>query len=211
MIGTQITVSPLCGWNLGPEGQRREWAGLSFAFPLEGTREEDNDDGDDYENMAPPYKDLPPKPGKRTSQKPGEGMCDPVLAYPALGLSNNSSPSSPPPGKKTENPPLPYKSPKIKVSLSHSLKHQYWFLCPRPHSPTIPASQLSQKSRCPGCYQEERLVAYLCLLVVVSLLLGCTGLAVTLIKYQEVVEELRILTFQQMAWQENVHGGWVSR
>lgn len=75
MIGTQITVSPLCGWNLGPEGQRREWAGLSFAFPLEGTREDDNDDGDDYENMAPPYKDLPPKPGKRTSQKPGEGMC----------------------------------------------------------------------------------------------------------------------------------------
>ena len=31
------------------------------------------------------------------------------------------------------------------------------------------------------CYQE-RLLVYLCLLVVVSLLMGCTGLVVTLIK-----------------------------
>ncbi|KAF0886675.1 CL17A protein, partial [Crocuta crocuta] len=69
-----------------------------------------------------------------------------------------------------------------------------------------PVSQLGQKSRCPGCYQEERLVVILCLLVVVSLVLGCTGLAVTLSKYQEVVEELRMLTFQQMAWQANVTG-----
>lgn len=30
--------------------------------PLEGTREEEEDD--DYENSAPPYKDLPPKPSK---------------------------------------------------------------------------------------------------------------------------------------------------
>ncbi|KAI5212640.1 C-Type Lectin Domain Family 17, Member A [Manis pentadactyla] len=49
-------------------------------------------------------------------------------------------------------------------------------------------------------------MVYLCLLVVVSLLLGCTGLVVSLIKYQEVVEELRMLTFQQMAWRENVTG-----
>lgn len=68
------------------------------------------------------------------------------------------------------------------MSLPHSLKHQYWSLCPHPHPPVTPVSQLSRKSMCPGCYQEERLVVYLCMLVVVSLVLGCTGLAVTLIK-----------------------------
>lgn len=50
-------------------------AGCSLTFPLEGTREDDDDDADDYENMAPSYKDLPPKPGKRTSQRLGEEMC----------------------------------------------------------------------------------------------------------------------------------------
>lgn len=46
----------------------------------------------------------------------------------------------------------------------------------------------------------------LCLLLVVSLLLSFTGLAVTLTKYREVMEELRMLTFQQMAWQANMTG-----
>ncbi|KAF3829352.1 hypothetical protein GH733_003616 [Mirounga leonina] len=173
--------------------------------------EEEEEDGDDYENMAPPYKDLPPKPDSLAPPRPPRA------------------------GKKMENPPLPCKSPKIKgVNLEHppiqsslasysdgvgfgsgdggggvasfgdgkgatfgkgvALEH------------ITPVTHLSQKSRCPGCYQEERLVVYLCLLVVVSLLLGCTGLAVTLIKYQEMVEELKILTFQQMAWQANVTG-----
>ncbi|XP_032251856.1 C-type lectin domain family 17, member A [Phoca vitulina] len=142
---------------------------------LPGTREEEEEDGDDYENMAPPYKDLPPKPDSLAPPRPPRA------------------------GKKMENPPLPCKSPKIK-GLD---------LTPVPRtSPQLvtPVTHLSQKSRCPGCYQEERLVVYLCLLVVVSLLLGCTGLAVTLIKYQEMVEELKILTFQQMAWQANVTG-----
>lgn len=67
MVRTQVIVFPPWGWKLGPEGQRRKWDGHSFAFPLEGTREE-RDDDDDYENVAPSYKDLPPKPGKRTSQ-----------------------------------------------------------------------------------------------------------------------------------------------
>ena len=61
------------GWRPGCEGQRRGWAGLSRAFPLEGSREEDDDD--DYENMTPPYKDLPPKPGKRTSLRRAEEIC----------------------------------------------------------------------------------------------------------------------------------------
>lgn len=38
-------------------------------------RGEEKDDDDDYENMAPSYKDLPPKPGKRTSQGPDKEMC----------------------------------------------------------------------------------------------------------------------------------------
>ncbi|XP_025771594.1 C-type lectin domain family 17, member A [Puma concolor] len=157
---------------------------------LPGTREEE-EDGDDYENMAPPYKDLPPKPDSMAPPRPPRA------------------------GKKTENPPLPCKSPKIKgpdltpvICTSPPLGVNPE--CP-PFQPSLagkstcppatPGSQLSQKSRCPGCYQEERLVVFLCLLVVVSLLLGCTGLAVTLIKYQEVVGELRMLTFQQTAWQ----------
>ncbi|EFB21921.1 hypothetical protein PANDA_020842 [Ailuropoda melanoleuca] len=119
---------------------------------LPGTRDEE--DGDDYENMAPPYKDLPPKPGK-----------------------------------KMENPPLPCKSPKIKGldrnPVSRTSPQLGVNLEPPPFQPSpaiTPVSQLSRKSMCPGCYQEERLVVYLCMLVVVSLVLGCTGLAVTLIK-----------------------------
>uniref|UniRef100_A0A8D1DSP0 C-type lectin domain containing 17A n=2 Tax=Sus scrofa TaxID=9823 RepID=A0A8D1DSP0_PIG len=69
---------------------------------------------------------------------------------------------------------------------------------------TTPVPYLREKSGGPMCYQEGRLMVYLCLLVVVSLLLGCTGLAVTLIKYQKMVEELRMLTSQQMAWRANV-------
>ncbi|XP_047698356.1 C-type lectin domain family 17, member A isoform X2 [Prionailurus viverrinus] len=155
---------------------------------LPGTREEE-EDGDDYENMAPPYKDLPPKPGSMAPPRPPRA------------------------GKKTENPPLPCKSPKIKGPdltpvICTSPPLGVIPECP-PFQPSLaatPGSQLSQKSRCPGCYQEERLVVLLCLLVVVSLLLGCTGLAVTLIKYQEVVGELRMLTFQQTAWQASVTG-----
>ena len=74
MVRTQVTVFPPWGQRSGCEGQRREWAGLSLDFPLEGPGEEDDDD--DYENTAPLYKDLPPKPGKRNSQRPGEEMCD---------------------------------------------------------------------------------------------------------------------------------------
>ncbi|XP_025718887.1 C-type lectin domain family 17, member A [Callorhinus ursinus] len=158
---------------------------------LPGTRgeEEEEEDGDDYENMAPPYKDLPPKPDSMAPPRPPRA------------------------GKKMENPPLPCKSPKIKgldltpvprtsPQLGVNLEHPPF----QSSLAVTPVTHLSQKSRCPGCYQEERLVVYLCLLVVVSLLLGCTGLAVTLIKYQEMVEELKILTFQQMAWQANVTG-----
>ncbi|XP_077621841.1 C-type lectin domain family 17, member A isoform X2 [Crocuta crocuta] len=150
-----------------------------------GTREEE-EDGDDYENMAPPYKDLPPKPDSMAPPRPPRAE------------------------KKTEKPPLPCKSPKIKdLDLTPVTCTSSQLGVNSEHPPfqlsltTTPVSQLGQKSRCPGCYQEERLVVILCLLVVVSLVLGCTGLAVTLSKYQEVVEELRMLTFQQMAWQAN--------
>ncbi|KAI5212639.1 C-Type Lectin Domain Family 17, Member A [Manis pentadactyla] len=54
-------------------------------WDLPGTREEE----EDYENSAPPYKDLPPKPGWMAPPRPPKA------------------------GKKTENPPLPCKTPKI--------------------------------------------------------------------------------------------------
>ncbi|XP_026306032.1 C-type lectin domain family 17, member A-like isoform X1 [Piliocolobus tephrosceles] len=34
--------------------------------PKPGTMEEEEEEEDDYENSTPPYKDLPPKPGKWT-------------------------------------------------------------------------------------------------------------------------------------------------
>ncbi|EPQ07510.1 C-type lectin domain family 17, member A [Myotis brandtii] len=37
---------------------------------LPGTREDDDDDADDYENMAPSYKALPPKPGIQAETPP---------------------------------------------------------------------------------------------------------------------------------------------
>ncbi|XP_058381472.1 C-type lectin domain family 17, member A isoform X2 [Diceros bicornis minor] len=163
-----------------------------------GNREEEEEDDDDYENMAPSYKDLPPKPASMAPPRPPRA------------------------GKKTENPPRPCKPPKVtgldltpvtftSPQLGSDLEHPPFqpslaiSLSPAPATAT-PVPWLSQKSGGPGCHQEERLMVYLCLLVVVSLLLGCTGLAVTLIKYQEMVEELRMLTFQQMAWRANVTG-----
>uniref|UniRef100_A0A7N5JU19 C-type lectin domain containing 17A n=1 Tax=Ailuropoda melanoleuca TaxID=9646 RepID=A0A7N5JU19_AILME len=179
---------------------------------LPGTRDEE--DGDDYENMAPPYKDLPPKPGTRDEEDGDdyENMAPPYKDLPPK--PDSMAPPRPPrAGKKMENPPLPCKSPKIKGldrnPVSRTSPQLGVNLEPPPFQPSpaiTPVSQLSRKSMCPGCYQEERLVVYLCMLVVVSLVLGCTGLAVTLIKYQEMVEELRILTFQQMEWQANVTG-----
>ncbi|KAI4541767.1 hypothetical protein MJG53_007049 [Ovis ammon polii x Ovis aries] len=128
----------------------------------EGSREEDDDD--DYENMTPPYKDLPPKPGWMAPPRPPRA------------------------GKKTERPPLPCKLPKntgLNVSPVTSLTPQLGT------DPTHPASQppeaptpvpwISQKFG--GLRRDqERLMVCLLLLVVVSLLMGCTGLVVTLIK-----------------------------
>ncbi|XP_059775796.1 C-type lectin domain family 17, member A [Balaenoptera ricei] len=187
VVRTQVTVFPPWGQRSGCEGQRRKWAGLSFAFPLEGPGEEDDDD--DYENTAPLYKDLPPKPGWMAPPRPPRA------------------------GKKTESPPLPCKLPKNTglnlTPVTCTTPQLGTDLVPPPSQlpiATTPVPWISQKSGGPRCYQEERLMVYVCLLVVVSLLMGCTCLAVTLIKYQEVVEELRMLTFQQMAWRANVTG-----
>ncbi|XP_054418064.1 C-type lectin domain family 17, member A [Pteronotus mesoamericanus] len=154
---------------------------------LPGTRQEE-EDADDYENMAPPYKDLPPKPGSLAPRRPPRA------------------------GRKPEPPVLPRKPLEITgLDLTPITRTSQLGISPehppfQPSQATTPVPWLSQKSGDPGCYQEERWVVFLCLLVVVSLFLACTGLAVTLIKYQEVVEELKMLSFQQRAWQENVTG-----
>ncbi|XP_034513799.1 C-type lectin domain family 17, member A isoform X4 [Ailuropoda melanoleuca] len=108
--------------------------------PRERTRDEE--DGDDYENMAPPYKDLPPKPDSMAPPRPPRA------------------------GKKMENPPLPCKSPKIKG------------LDRNPVSRTSPQLGVNLE---PPPFQPSP-------------------------ANQEMVEELRILTFQQMEWQANVTG-----
>ncbi|OWK11898.1 hypothetical protein Celaphus_00003074, partial [Cervus elaphus hippelaphus] len=102
----------------------------------------EEDDDDDYENMTPPYKDLPPKPGWMAPPRPPRA------------------------GKKLERPPLPCKLPKntgLNVTPVTSLTPQL----------ATPVPWVSQKFGGLMCYQE-RLLVYLCLLVVVSLLMGCT-------------------------------------
>ncbi|XP_023442668.2 C-type lectin domain family 17, member A [Dasypus novemcinctus] len=148
-----------------------------------------DDDDDDYENTTPPYKDLPPKPGSLAPPRP------------------------PKTEKKMENPPLPCKFSKMAgldlTPVTFTSPQLHIGLEPPPFQPspaTTPVPWLGQKPGCAGCCREERLMACLYPLVVTSLLLSCIGLAVTLVKYQEVVEELRMLTFQQMTWQANVTG-----
>nr|XP_019601721.1 PREDICTED: C-type lectin domain family 17, member A isoform X1 [Rhinolophus sinicus] len=153
---------------------------------LPGTREEEDDD--DYENMAPPYKDLPPKPDSVAPRRPPRaGKITAPTPRPCKPLTITDLELAPvtrtsPQGIALEHPPF------------------------QPSQTTTPVPWLSKKSWAPGCYQEKRLMASLCLLLALSVLLSCTGLAVTLAKYQEVMEELRMLTFQQMVWQANVTG-----
>ncbi|XP_006900871.1 PREDICTED: C-type lectin domain family 17, member A [Elephantulus edwardii] len=139
-----------------------------------GLREEE-DDGDDYENMTPPYKDLPPKPALS-----GKTMKKPSLSYKIRKMAGANPEPSPPQSTPAAEASPPTASPV--PWISHKLGGR------------------------PACCGDHRLMTCLYLLVVVSLLLGCLGLAVTLIKYQVVVEELRLLAFQQMAWQANVTG-----
>ncbi|XP_015422979.1 PREDICTED: C-type lectin domain family 17, member A isoform X2 [Myotis davidii] len=155
---------------------------------LPGTREDADDDADDYENMAPPYKALPPKPASAGPPRP-----------PRAGIQAETPPLSRKP-LRTAGLDL---TPVTRTSqLGIALEVPPF----QPSQATTPVPWISQKSGGPGCFQEERWLVFLCLLVVVSLFLGCTGLAVTLIKYQAVVEELKMLTVQQMAWQANVTG-----
>ncbi|XP_042638689.1 C-type lectin domain family 17, member A [Orycteropus afer afer] len=153
---------------------------------LSGVRDDEEDD--DYENMTPPYKDLPPKPGSMAPPRPPRA------------------------GKKMEKPSLPCKTQKMAgleltpVSCTSQQGVELELSSSQPPPVTTPVPWISQEPRGPGHCWEDRLMVCLYLLVVVSLLLGCIGLAVTLVKYQAVVEELRMLTFQQMAWQANVTG-----
>uniref|UniRef100_G1PBI7 C-type lectin domain containing 17A n=1 Tax=Myotis lucifugus TaxID=59463 RepID=G1PBI7_MYOLU len=153
-----------------------------------GTREDDDDDADDYENMAPSYKALPPKPASVAPPRP-----------PRAGIQAETPPLSRKPLKTTGLDLIP-------VTRTSQLGIALEVPPFQPPQVTTPVPWISQKSGGPGCFQEERRLVFLCLLVVVSLFLGCTGLAVTLIKYQAVVEELKMLTVQQMAWQANVTG-----
>ncbi|XP_019519670.1 PREDICTED: C-type lectin domain family 17, member A isoform X3 [Hipposideros armiger] len=155
---------------------------------LPGTREDEEEEDDDYENSAPPYKDLPPKPDSGAPRRPPRA------------------------GKVTEPPPRPCKPLAIRglelTPVTHTSQQGIALERPpvQPSQATTPVPWLDQKSGGPGCHQEKRLMVSLCLLLVVSLLLSFTGLAVTLTKYREVMEELRMLTFQQMAWQANMTG-----
>ncbi|XP_017375757.1 C-type lectin domain family 17, member A isoform X11 [Cebus imitator] len=149
--------------------------------PKPGTMEEEEDD--DYENSAPPYKDLPPKPGSIAPPRP-----------PRAGLDLAAVTCIPPQlGEQWEDP-------------SRSLRAVD--LEPSPLQPPLaaaPARWLSQTSGGPGCCQK-RLIVCLCLLVATSLILSCFGLILTLTKYEELVKELRMLSFQQMMWRANVTG-----
>ncbi|XP_016075153.1 PREDICTED: C-type lectin domain family 17, member A [Miniopterus natalensis] len=179
---------------------------------LPGTREDDDDDGDDYENMAPSYKDLPPKPGPvapprlpRAGKKTGTPPL-PRKPLKITGTDLTSVTCTSQLGIALELPPFQPSQASSGVLSSFSQAPALVSVSPSPPQAT-PVPWLSQKSGVPGCYQEEKRLVLLCLLLLVaSLFLGCTGLLVTLIKYRKVMEELKLLTFQQMAWQANVTG-----
>ncbi|XP_017375761.1 C-type lectin domain family 17, member A isoform X16 [Cebus imitator] len=76
--------------------------------PKPGTMEEEEDD--DYENSAPPYKDLPPKPGTMEEEEDDdyENSAPPYKDLPPK--PGSIAPPRPPRAeKKTEKPPLPCK------------------------------------------------------------------------------------------------------
>ncbi|XP_077893629.1 C-type lectin domain family 17, member A isoform X3 [Ictidomys tridecemlineatus] len=166
--------------------------------------------------MAPPYKDLPPKPDSMAPPRPpragewGWGSRAPPVPLHHLGLSN----LPPSPGKKPETPPLPSKPLRMTAlglppvpRKSHQLGVDREPPPVLPSLTTTPVPWLHPKSKSPGCHQEERLKVYLYLLLLgTSLILSCLSLTVTLTKYQEVVERLGALTSQQAAWQVNVTG-----
>ncbi|KAF7465417.1 Hypothetical predicted protein [Marmota monax] len=126
-------------------------------YPPGTTVEESDGDGDDYENMAPPYKDLPPKPDSTAPPRPPRA------------------------GKKSETPPLPSKPPRMTAldlppvpRKSHQLGVDREPPPVLPSQTTTPVPWLHPKSKSPGCHQEERLKVYLCLLLLVtSLILSC--------------------------------------
>ncbi|XP_064237797.1 C-type lectin domain family 17, member A isoform X4 [Aotus nancymaae] len=176
--------------------------------PKPGTMEEEEDD---YENSAPPYKDLPPKPGTMEEEEDDyENSAPPYKDLPPK--PGSITPPRPPRAeKKTEKPPLPCKPRKMTgldlTTVTCTPPQLAVDLEPSPLQPPMaaPAPWLSQTSGGPGCCQK-RLIVCLCLLVVTSLILSCFGLIVTLTKYEELVKELRMLSFQQMMWRANVTG-----
>ncbi|XP_063456041.1 C-type lectin domain family 17, member A isoform X3 [Pan paniscus] len=167
--------------------------------PKPGTMQDEEED-DDYENSTPPYKDLPPKPGTMQDEEEDDDYENSTPPYKDLPPKPGSSAPPRPPraAKETEKPPLPCK-PRNMTGLDLAA-----VTCPPPQLAT-PVPWLNQRSGGLGCCQKRWMV-YLCLLVVTSLFLGCLGLTVTLIKYQELMEELRMLSFQQMTWRTNMTG-----
>ncbi|XP_069858271.1 C-type lectin domain family 17, member A isoform X2 [Dipodomys merriami] len=148
------------------------------------------DEDEDYENATPPYRDLPPKPG--------------VLA----------PPRPPRAGKSPENPPLPPKALAVTAldlpSVSCPSRQSGGDLEPSPFQPSLtrpatPVPWLGAEPRGPRRPRLRR-AALLCALAAAALLLSALALALTLTKYQEVVEDLRRATWEQLAWRANVTG-----
>ncbi|XP_040846171.1 C-type lectin domain family 17, member A [Ochotona curzoniae] len=152
-----------------------------------GTREEEEDD--DYENSAPPYKDLPPKPSSFAPPRPprtGSRLETPALPCKRSQLTG------------LDLSPAPCLSPQLGVQLELSSPH--------PPTATPAVSCLSLKRGAPACCPEKKLVLSVCLLAALSLLLSCVGLTVSLIQYHKIADRLRSLTLEQLAWQANVTG-----
>ncbi|XP_033052656.1 C-type lectin domain family 17, member A isoform X2 [Trachypithecus francoisi] len=156
----------------------------------EEEEEEEEDQEEDYENMAPPYKDLPPKPGTMEEEEEDDDYENSTPPYKDLPPKPGSSAPPRPPRaeKETEQPPLPCKPRNMTgldlASLTCPPPQLAVNLEPSPLQPSLaatPAPWLNQTSEGPGCCQKRWMV-FLCLLVVISLLLGFLGLTVSLIK-----------------------------
>ncbi|XP_048198301.1 C-type lectin domain family 17, member A isoform X2 [Perognathus longimembris pacificus] len=154
-----------------------------------GTVEDEEQDGD-YENEAPCYRDLPPKPGFMAPPRPPRAGRIPenpplppkALPMTALGLPTVTCPSRQSGGDLEPSP--------LQPSLTR---------------PTTPVPWIGGEPRVPWWPRVGR-AALPCALAAAALLLSALALAVTLTKYQEVLEELRRAASEQLAWRANVTG-----
>ncbi|KAM4888618.1 C-type lectin domain family 17, member A isoform 2-T2 [Thomomys bottae] len=182
-----------------------------------GMAKPEEEEEEDYENAAPSYKDLPPKPGFMAPPRPpreGKSPENPPLPPKAQPMTGEGcglgSPCSLP------GPGLPIKTSHLHLpvldlpTISCPQRQSGGDLEPSPWQPALtrPATPVSWIGAEPRSLPRLRVTraALPCALAALALVLSVLALALTLTKCQEVVEDLKRATLEQLAWRMNVTG-----